>query len=415
MGYAALVALGAFAAVTLDRIAPLALVAPFAIWLALGLAQASDPGLELEGGLDQPRVAEGQELAWSGELRCRRRLLDLELRLPHAPDLSSEVPADRLRLSPRPGAAEPVSWPLRAERWGHHQVGPVEFQAQDAFGLLRYSGQLGGAGRVRVYPAWERLRRLADPARTQLFSGNRIARQHGEGIEFAEIRPFAAGDRVRRINWRVTARTGSPFVNDFHLERNADVILFIDSFAEIGAGLDSVLTLAVRAASALADGYLGERDRVGLVGFGGLLRWMVPGMGPQQFYRVVESLLDTQVVTSYAWQKVDVIPNRVLPPSATVLALTPLLDLRSLGALVNLHQRGFDLVVLEIDPERFIGREGRAVDATALALWKLVRASRRRALQRSGLLVLEWPEGLSLESLLAEIREFRRFARRPAA
>ncbi|MGA2872848.1 MAG: DUF58 domain-containing protein [Candidatus Dormibacteria bacterium] len=414
-GYAALVALGVFGAVAVDRIAAIALVLPFALWLAWGLASFRAPVLELSGGLDQERVGEGDGVRWQAELRCLGAVGFVELRLALPREIACGVPGAAFRVAPKGGAPESLSWPLTPVRWGFYRIGPVAVTAEDRFGIIRCTGRLGGISELRVYPSWERLRRLANPARTQLFAGNRIARQHGEGIEFAEVRRFVPGDRVRRLNWRVTARSGTPHVNDFHLERNADVILFVDSFADLGSGQDSVLALAVRAATALADGYLGERDRVGVVGFGGVLRWLLPGMGPRHFYRVVESLLDTQVVTSYAWKAIDVIPARVLPPSATVIALTPMLDLRSVGALVNLQQRGFDLVVLEISPERFLPRSGRAVDQSALRLWQLVRVARRRSLQRAGLIVLEWPEHVSLEAVLAQVREYRRFARRSAA
>jgi len=415
VGYAAIVALGVYGAVALDRIAAVALVVPFALWLAIGLASTAAPELEITSRLDQDRVAEGDEVQFEVEVSCQGGLgwLEVELELPA--EVKCDTPGARMRIHPRRGASQTLTWKLRPRRWGSYRCGPIRVRGQDRFGLINYSARLDEPKRLRVYPSFDRLRALVPPARTQLFAGNRIARSHGEGIEFAEIRGFTAGDRVRRVNWRATARTGVPHVNDFHLERNADVILFVDSFADLGVDQESVLTLAVRAATALADGYLGERDRVGVVGFGGLLRWLLPGLGPRHFYRVVESLLDTQVVTSYAWRAIDVIPRRVLPPSATILALTPLLDPRSLGALVDLHLRGFDLVVLEIDPERFLPRTGRRPDPVALRLWELLRVARRRSLQRAGLIVVEWPEEIALETLLAQVREYRRFARRSVA
>ena len=414
-GYAAIVALGAFSAVTLDRIAALALVVPFALWLAWGLAFAAPPELELRGDLDRDRAAEGDEVLLEAELRCRGRLAFLELQLGLPGEVACDLPQARARILPRPDLPETVRWRLTPRLWGSYRIGPVEFRAEDPLGIIRYSGHLGEPIPLRVFPAWERLRKLVSPARTQLFAGNRIARQHGDGIEFADIRAFAPGDRVRRINWRVTARTGVPFVNDFHLERNADVILFLDSFANLGSDLDSVLSLAVRAAAALADGYLGSRDRIGVIGFGGVLRWILPGMGPRHFYRVVETLIETEAVTSFARRQIDVIPSRVLPPAATVIALSPLLDARTVGALVDLHRRGFDLMVLEISPERFLPREGRGIDPAALRLWRLLRQARRRSLQRAGLIVLEWPEGVALETVLGQAREYRRFARRSTA
>ena len=414
-GYAAILALGAYAAVALDRVALLALVVPFALWLSVGLASATPPDLDLTCRLDQERIGEDGMAKLVALVSCRGPVswVEAELELPDG--LVSDVPGNRQRLRPQDGVISKCGWELRPQRWGTYRCGPIRVRAQDRFGLMTYSVGLGQPLRLRVFPAFERLRELVAPARTQLYAGNRIARRHGEGIEFASIRDFTAGDRVRRVNWRATARSGIPLVNDFHLERNADVILFVDSFVDLGVDQDSVLTLAVRAAAALAEGYLGERDRVGVVGFGGLLRWLLPGMGPRHFYRVVEALLDTQVVTSYAWRAIDVIPRRVLPPAATIVALTPFLDPRSLGALADLHHRGFELVVIEISPERFLLRGGKSLDPLALRLWQLVRAARRRTLQRAGVIVVEWPEGTSLEAVLGQVREYRRFARRSAA
>ena len=48
------------------------------------------------------------------------------------------------------------------------------------------------------------------------------------------------------------------------------------------------------------------------------------------------------------------IPARTLPPRALVIAVTPLLDERSVAALVDLRGRGHDLVVLEVSPEPFV-------------------------------------------------------------
>ncbi|MGC1184325.1 MAG: DUF58 domain-containing protein, partial [Candidatus Dormiibacterota bacterium] len=321
----------------------------------------------------------------------------------------------RHRIRPSREASAQLVWTLRPQLWGAYRLGRVRVRAEDRFGLVLFSEELGDRVRLRVFPGFDRLRQVVTPAKTQLFAGNRIARQHGEGIEFSAIREFVAGDRVRRVNWRATARAGTPLVNDFHLERNADLILFIDSFVDLGVAQDSILTMSVRAAVALADGYLGERDRVGVLGFGGVLRWLLPGMGPRHFYRVAEALLDTQVVTSYAWRAIDIVPRRVLPPAASVVALTPLLDARSLGALLDLHHRGFEVLVVEVAPGRYLPPPSGQLDHLARQLWDLLRAARRRSLQRAGVIVVEWPDGISLETVLAQLREYRRFAHRSAA
>ena len=63
-----------------------------------------------------------------------------------------------------------------------------------------------------MYPNSERLRTLVRPARTLRLVGSLISREHEEGIELAEVRPFRPGDRVRSVNWRASARRGDLWV-----------------------------------------------------------------------------------------------------------------------------------------------------------------------------------------------------------
>ena len=49
----------------------------------------------------------------------------------------------------------------------------------------------------------------------------------------------------------------------------------------------------------------------------GSLRWLKPGTGETQLYRICEALLDTQILLSYAWRDIAVVPARVLPPRRT--------------------------------------------------------------------------------------------------
>ena len=208
-------------------------------------------------------------------------------------------------------------------------MGRALWRARDGFGLLVFEGSIGAPERLKVYPSGETLARVLQPLETQVFSGNQVARHRGEGIEFADLRPFTTGDRVRRVNWRATARRGVPWVNEAHPERNNDVVLFLDTFAEARRGDTGTLDLGVRAAASFATHYLKEKDRVGLVSFGGVLNWLTATSGTTQLYRIVDSLLDAEIMLSYAWKDLDVIPTRTLPPRALVIALSPLLDERA--------------------------------------------------------------------------------------
>jgi uncharacterized protein (DUF58 family) len=216
---------------------------------------------------------------------------------------------------------------------------------------------------------------------------------------------------VRHVNWRASARRGELWVNEHHGERNADVVIFVDSFAEARRGDRSTLDPALRAAATLAARYLRQKDRVGFLTFGGMLNWLLPSTGSAQLYRIVDAMLDTQIVLSYAWKDLESVPRRTLPPHALVIALTPLLDDRVAKALLDLRARGFDLVVIEISPLPFVPVPRGEVAALGDRLWRLRREATRGRFERAGVPVAVWADESSLEGALEEVSAYRRHAR----
>jgi uncharacterized protein (DUF58 family) len=277
--------------------------------------------------------------------------------------------------------------------------------------MFRHEAVIDARQPLKVYPTEEAVRALLRPSETQVFSGNHVARQKSEGIEFADIREFVAGDRVRHVNWRATARRGELWVNEHHAERNADVVIFMDVFAEARRGERSTLDPALRAAASLAARYLRQRDRVGFVSFGGMLNWLLPATGARQLYRIVDAMLDTQIILSYAWPDLVVVPRRTLPPQALVIALTPLLDDRAAIALLDLRARGFDLIVIEISPLAFVFPKQGEIHGIAHRLWRLRRDAVRGRFERAGVPVAVWDDDSSLTVAMEEVETFRRQAR----
>ncbi len=408
--YAGLVALGLVAALALRSPLPAVLAAPFALALCAGLTRSSAPDLDAAFELEHERVLEGDEVLARVEVRGDAPPAAVELRLALPDGVEAPRPVHRLALEP--GLPAELELPLSVRRWGGYALGRLELRCEDELGFFRYSVRRDERTPLRAFPRPETLRTLVTPAATQVHGGNQVAREKGEGVEFADLRPFVAGDRVRSVNWRASARRGELWVNERHAERNADVVLFVDTFEDVGPAGEATLDLAVRGAAALAAAYLGRRDRVGLISFGGVLRWLVPAMGTRQLYRLVEALVDTQVVVNYAQKGVDVLPRRTLPPRALVLALSPLLDERTTAALVDLRARGHDLAVLDITPEPHLRPSRGEIGELALRLWRLRRAAQRAAYQRAGVAVAEWRSGEPLEASTVMAEEFRRRARR---
>jgi uncharacterized protein (DUF58 family) len=408
--YAALAAAGMLAALATGLPELVALAAPFALFVAIGLAQLRRPQLDAHVILGSERVLEGDDVEITIVVEVETGVARAEVLLELPSELVAQHDDNPRILHLEDGGHYELRLSLSCSRWGAFRLGRVHVRTHDAFGLFRHEFAFDCRVPLKVYPREEMLRTLLRPLDTQVFLGNYVARERGGGIEFADLRPFVPGDRVRHVNWRASARRGELWVNEHHPERNADVVVFVDSFAEGRRGRVSTLDFSVRAAASLVAAYLREKDRVGFVSFGGVLNWLLPGTGTIQLYRIVDAMLDTQIVLSYAWNAIDVIPPRTLPPQALIVALTPLLDERSVNVLLDIRRRGFDLVVVEISLEPDPSRPSDELHVLARRLWRLRREAVRGRFERAGVPVAVWDEGSSLLEAVEEVRAFRRLA-----
>jgi uncharacterized protein (DUF58 family) len=409
--YVVMTALGLLSALVFGRAEPAVLAAPFGVMLAIGVAIAREPDLRVALELDRERALEEEEVTLTIELYARDPASRLEVLVDLPRQLEPVEGRNPVAIRLERDEERQLELRLRCARWGGFTIRDVHLRARDPTGLFAWTRTVERPLTLRVYPRPEALRELVRPRETQVFAGNRVARQKGEGLEFADLRPFAAGDRIRRINWRASARRGELWVNEQYTERNADVIVFLDSFVEVRSDRGSTLDQAIRAAASLTERYLAQKDRVGLVNFGGVLNWLQPGTGLTQLYRVVESLLNTEVTLSYAWKEIDILPRGTLPPSALVIALTPLLDDRAVRALLDLRARGFDLVIVEVSPLPFVSAPPGQSGELAYRLWRLRREARRLEYERAGAPVVEWHEDVPLTAVLEGVSAFRRHAR----
>jgi uncharacterized protein (DUF58 family) len=117
---------------------------------------------------------------------------------------------------------------------------------------------------------------------------------HGLSQEFAEHRPYIAGDEMRRIDWRVYARTDRLYVKESEEETNAPVRLLLDTSASLGYAPREVSKLDYARYLVASLAYLATRqgDRVGLVGFNEEVRASLPARGGKRHLQTILLALD---------------------------------------------------------------------------------------------------------------------------
>ncbi len=131
----------------------------------------------------------------------------------------------------------------------------------------------------RIYASLDPLVRLQFQARGYTFlprqpnhsllAGRRSSRVRGRGLDFEELRGYLPGDDTRTIDWRVTARTGKPFVRVYTEERDRPGLLVVDQRINMffGSRVNLKSVTAAHAAALAAWRIFDAGDRVGALVF----------------------------------------------------------------------------------------------------------------------------------------------------
>jgi uncharacterized protein (DUF58 family) len=410
LSFMTLVGWALFLGVLTGRADLVALAVPLLVAVVAGQrASTSRPQWRIERHVSVERAFEGERVTVTTTLRAVTALGLVEMLEPLPPRVRLERGCNHAFFRLRAG--EEVGWRFELRCTGRQRLrlGGPHLRLWGALGLVAAETRHRAPQTVAVYPHLPPLRYAPRPIRTQTFVGNHVSPSLGEGIEPGDIRPFTPGDRIRNVNWRATLRLGALHVTQHHPERNADVVLLLDTLSAVGADDETIVDVAARGAAALAATYLARKDRVGLIEYGGQPRWLKPGSGRAQLQRLLDTLLDASVVFTYVTRDLELLPARILPPQALVVALSPLLDTRFVRAAGDLAARGFDLVVIAVSPVAVTRRAvtDSAVADVAARLWALEHRARLDAYRRRGLTIVDWDGVSALDVPLAALRRPR--------
>jgi uncharacterized protein (DUF58 family) len=158
---------------------------------------------------------------------------------------------------------------------------------------------------TRIHVSLAHLRGLQGAARglsflpyqpsASVLNGRHASRLRGRGLNFEEMRNYLPGDDVRSIDWKATARTGTPHVRVFTEERDRPALLVVDQRMSMyfGSQLNMKSVTAAEAAAIAAFRILDAGDRVGGIVFDNDREVeYVPRRNRRTAYALLESIVE---------------------------------------------------------------------------------------------------------------------------
>lgn len=300
---------------------------------------------------------------------------------------------------------------LRPLRWGRRQLGDPAVAAYDGWFSWRWGPVPVRGTRMTVLPVTAPLDAAAPAPHPRGLVGMERAARTGEGTEFAKVRPFGLGDRLRRIHWPVSARTGRLHVTATYADEDTHVALLIDAVNDVGEstgieGDKSSMDLAVRAAAVLAEHFLHRGDRVGVRVFGDWGVTMVPASSGQlQLRRILDTLCLIEPGTARGEDAMAA--RQGLGAGTLALMLSPLIDPTATHQVAILNRAGIDVVVIDTLPPGLEETRGTTPAALAWRIRMLQRRVETTRLASLGIPVVPWAGAHSLDQVLRDLTRRR--------
>ena len=391
------------------------LAVPFLIALVVGGRRRAPARVAVSVAVDTERCVEGDIVSCRIDVNAPPTYA-IELAIAPATDSITPVDDQPWAWSIPVGVERPVglSMQMLAERWGHFVPGTVEVRLVDHGSMFERRATLVELPAITVLPSAKRLDELLRIDRAPATAGAHPTRSvHSGGYDFAEVRDYRPGDRLRDLNWSASLRRDEPAVNHRLPERAGDVMIVIDTFpdalrrhSEIGR---DVIVRAGRMAWTLLSSHLAVNDRVGIIVEGARPLWLTPQSGRRAKYALFAALLETAVSSADPVRNPTVRSHGHVPPSATVVAVTPLARPRTIDSLMSLRGHGHRVEVIAIDISDDLRARAPRMPDTIVRIRDLVFTERVAALRRNGISVIV---SRSDDDGLATVRALMRLPKR---
>ena len=199
------------------------------------------------------------------------------------------------------GEVAHLTYDLRFTRRGAQMFSPAHVLAASALGLWENVHRVAGETETRCYPDYEPVVRFALLATENREEQMGIVkrRRAGATLDFHQLREYQDGDVLSRIDWKATSRRHVLISRDYEEQKNQTVILVPDCGRRMRA-MDGALSQFDHCLNAmLLISYIALRqgDEVGVIGFGGIQRWLKPVKGAASMPKLLNHLYDYETTS----------------------------------------------------------------------------------------------------------------------
>jgi uncharacterized protein (DUF58 family) len=302
-----------------------------------------------------------------------------------------------------------LSYAFKCHKRGRYVLGPIFIRLSDTFHFHSEIHELKIFSTFSVVPSLIKLRHLPIYRQRLLPETGSVPSliYKGRDFDFQGVRDYQAGDEVRAINWRVTAKFNKLATNEFAFDQAARIFVIFDHTTSSKRLLEESVTAAL----SISEYLISNRNKIGFLALGNFVEEISASIGKRQLLRINEYLIDTKEAYPINDEVFDLRISRLshlLPPFSQIFLISPLYNSYIVKFLIESVKRGHEVIsvmptletIKEEDPSDTKAGE------IANALLALDRAYTIRRISNLGIDQIYWyPNGPKFETL--KVRRIR--------
>jgi len=308
---------------------------------------------------------ETPSVGWEGEIATFQVVVHSQARTPRLfiqaedpfPEWLRPVDESPPLFNAAPRTTTRISYRVELLKRGAYRLEWMQITALDPLGIFSFSKRVPVASEILVYPVPQPIPDiLMSGAERYGFRDLPIAATRGSGIDPDGVREYVPGDPLRRMHWKLTARTGKLNVIEFEESRAVNVVLALDLHqgSNVGEGKETTLEYLIRAAASLAQAAVRQGASVRLVTGDRPDPWDFGGRGSDHFFTILTGLAHAEATDPNLLSARLVSRVGALQPGTTIIVLTGTTDPLLPGALAHYAASGTQVIVLYADPLSFM-------------------------------------------------------------
>lgn len=303
----------------------------------------------------------------------------------------------------RPGGKTGLDYSFESAR-GIFTWDKLAVKIGDPFGCFLTGAVISAPAEIRVQPQYVKFRAFnTHPWKTLSSPGLMETRMSGSSTDFHGVREYRPGDPLRTLCWKLTAKHPHRFfTKEFVQERNADIAVIVDGRRnmEFVRGNESIFELEVKLAAALAEMFIRQGNRTGLLIIGPKPVYVRPGYGKKQLNRILGCLAAANVENdSYSLSDLSNVLVRQYSEKTQFFFLSPF-NYNDVSLYRKLRFLGYQILLICPDMLDFAYSESDMADNTAFRISRLERRLYLDLLGQLSISVIDWRVREPIQPLL---------------